>query len=84
MQQSSVERRKLQRCMSCYIKSSINLLFAEGNALDVAPAMQCLSEKNLKHFAGSRLGSSGPYKRMLAAGKEELNFEDLQESCNNY
>ena len=58
--------------------------FAEGNALDVAPAMQCLSEKNLKHFAGSRLGSSGAYKRMLAAGKEELNFEDLQESCNDY
>ena len=26
--------------------------FAEGNVLDVATCMQCLSEKNLKHFAG--------------------------------
>ena len=47
---SSVERRKLQRCVSCYIKSSINLFtsFAEGNVLDVATWMQCLSEKNLQ------------------------------------
>ena len=56
--------------------------FAEGNVLDVATCMLCLSEKNLKHFAGSRIGSSGAYKRTLVAGKEELNFEDLQESCN--
>ena len=27
--------------------------FAEGNVLDVTTCMQCLSEKNLKHFAGS-------------------------------
>ena len=46
--------------------------FAEGNVLDVATCMQCLSEKYLKHFASSRIG----------AGKEELNFEDLQEGCN--
>ena len=43
-------RRKLLRCVSCYIKSSINLFtsFAEGNVLDVATCMQCLSEKNLQ------------------------------------
>ena len=78
---SSVERRRLQRCVNCY---EINLLtsFAEGNMLDVATCMQCVSEKYLKHFANSRIGSSGAYKRTLVAGKEELNFEDLQESCN--
>ena len=58
--------------------------FVEGNMLDVTPCMQCLSEKNLKLFAGSRVGSSGVYKRTLVAGKEELNFEDVQENCNNY
>ena len=62
----------------------INLLtsFAEGNMLDVATCMQCLSEKYLKHFVSSRIGSSAAYKRTLVAGKEELSFEDLQESCN--
>ena len=62
----------------------INLLtsFAEGNMLDVDTCMQCLSEKYLKHFVSSRIGSSAAYKRTLVAGKEELNFEDLQESCN--
>ena len=59
-------------------------VFAEGNVLDVATCMQCLSEKYCfkKHFASSRTGSSEAYKRTLVAGKEELNFEDLQESCN--
>ena len=41
---SSVERRKLQRCVACYLKSSINRYvtsFAEGNVLDVATCMQC-------------------------------------------
>ena len=56
--------------------------FAVGNVLDVATCMQCLSEKNLKHFFGSRIESRGAYRRTLVAGKEELNFEDLQESCN--
>ena len=56
--------------------------FAEGNVLDIATCMQCLSKKYLKHFASSRIGSSRAYKRTLVAGKEELNFEDLQESCN--
>ena len=56
--------------------------FAEGNVLDVATCMQCFSQKYLKHFACSRIASSGAYKRTLVAGKEELNFEDLQESCN--
>ena len=59
-------------------------VFAEGNVLDVATCMQCLSEKNCvkKHFASSRTGSSEACKRTLVAGKEELNFEDLQEGCN--
>ena len=39
--------------------------FAEGNVLDVATCMQCLSEKNLKHFAGSRIESSGAYEKTL-------------------
>ena len=29
--------------------------FAEGNMLDIATCMQYLSEKNLKHFASSRI-----------------------------
>ena len=33
---------------------------------------------NYKHFADSRTGSSGAYKRTLVAGIEELNFKDLQ------
>ena len=33
-------------------------------------------------FADSRIGSSRAYKRTMVAGKELLNFEDLQESCN--
>ena len=37
--------------------------FAEGNVVDVATCRQCLSEKNSKHFAGSRIGSSTAYKR---------------------
>ena len=81
---SSVERRKLQRCVTCYIKSSINLLrrLLKETCSTSQLALQCLSEKYLKHFASSRIGSSRAYKRTLLAGKEELNFEDLQESCN--
>ena len=56
--------------------------FAEGILLDFATCMQCLSEKNKKHFADSRIGFSRAYKRTMVAGKELLNFEDLQESCN--
>ena len=33
-------------------------------------------------FADSRIESSKAYKRTMVAGKELLNFEDLQESCN--
>ena len=39
-----------------------------------------VGEINYKHFAGSRTGSSGAYKRTLVAGKEELNFKDLQKA----
>ena len=44
---SSVEGRKSQPCVACYIKSSINLLrFCEGIVLDFPTEfMQCLSEK---------------------------------------
>ena len=33
-------------------------------------------------FLVGRTGSSGAHKRTLVAGKEELNFEDLQEGKN--
>ena len=49
------------------IQHNSTMSFAEGNVLDVASCMQCLSEKNLKHFAGSRIGSSRAYKRTLVA-----------------
>ena len=34
-------------------------------------------------FLSGRIGSSGAHKRTLVAGKEELNFEELQEGNNN-
>ena len=76
---SSVEGRKSQPCVACYIKSSINLLrFCEGIVgLPNFHAM-FVGDINYKHFADSRTGSSGAYKRTLVAGKEELNFKDLQ------
>ena len=36
----------------------------------------------LFEFLSGRTGSSGAHKRTLVAGKEELNFEDLQEGNN--
>ena len=48
--------------------------FTEGNVLDVATCMQCLSEKNLKHFAGSRIGPRGAYKRTLVYKKAAINY----------
>ena len=36
----------------------------------------------LFEFLSGRIGSSGAHKRTLVAGKEELNFEDLQEGNN--
>ena len=33
-------------------------------------------------FLSGRIGSSGAHKRTLVTGKEELNFEDLQEGNN--
>ena len=53
--------------------------FAEGIVPDFSTCMQCLSEKNSKHFAYSQIGSSRAYKRTMVAGKELLNFLDLQE-----
>ena len=50
--------------------------------------MQCLSEKNyntlppLFEYLSGRIGSDGAHKRTLVAGKEELNFKDLQEGSN--
>ena len=41
-------------------------------------AAMFVGEINYKHFADSRTESSGAYKRTLVAGKEELNFKDLQ------
>ena len=48
---TSVERRKLQRCVTYKIQHKSITSFAEGKVLDVATCMQCLSQKNLKHFA---------------------------------
>ena len=43
---SSVEGRKSQPCLTCYIKSIINpYVFAEGIVLDFPTCMHCLSEK---------------------------------------
>ena len=81
---SSVERRKLQRCVACYLKSSINLLsrlLKETCWTSQLACNVCLRKIFKKHFPASRIGSCGAYKRTLVAGKEELNFEDLQESC---
>ena len=50
--------------------------------------MQCLSEKNentlrsLFEYLSGRIASGGAHKRTLVAGKEELNFKDLQEGSN--
>ena len=49
----------------CKIHHKSITSFAEGSMLDVATCTQCLSEKNLKHFAGSRIGSSGAYGKTL-------------------
>ena len=85
---SSVERRKLQRCVACYLKSSINLLsrlLKETCWTSQLACNVCLRKIFRKHFPGSRIGSCGAYKRtLLVAGKEELNFEDLQESCDQF
>ena len=34
-------------------------------------------------FLSGRIRSSGAHKRTLVAGKEELNFEDIQEGSNS-
>ena len=53
---------------------------AEGIGLDYAcNVFVC---KKIEHFADSQIGSSRAYKRTMVAGKELLNFENLQESCN--
>ena len=44
--------------------------------------IKTLCRHSLFEFLSRRFGSSGAYKRMLVAGKEELNFEDLQEGDN--
>ena len=66
---------KMMRGLLYKIQHKTITSFAEGNMLVLATCMQCLSQK--KHFAGSRIGSCRAYKRTLAVGKEDLNFEDL-------
>ena len=44
--------------------------------------MKTLCRHALSEFLTGRIGSSGAHKRTLVAGKEELNFEDLQEGNN--
>ena len=77
---SSVEGRKSQPYVACYKKSSINLLLFRWRYRVGLPNLHAMfvGEINYKHFADSRTGSSGAYKRTLVAGKEELNFKDLQ------
>ena len=77
---SSVERRKSQPCVACYIKSSINLLRFCWRYRVGLPNLHAVfvGDINHKHFADSRTGSSAAYKRTLVAGKEERNFKDLQ------
>ena len=41
--------------------------------------IKTLCRHALFEFLSGRTGSSGAHKRMLVAGKEEQNFEDLQE-----
>ena len=44
--------------------------------------IKTLCRHALFEFLSGRIGSSGAHKRTLVAGKEELNFEDLQEGNN--
>ena len=44
--------------------------------------IKTLCRHALFEFLSRRTGSSGAHKRTLVAGKEELNFEDLQEGNN--
>ena len=69
---SSVERRKSQPCVACYIKSSINLLRFCWRYRVGLPNLHAMfvGEINYKHFADSRTGSSAAYKRTLVAGKK--------------
>ena len=77
---SSVEGRKSQPYVACYIKSSINLLLFCRRYRVGLPNLHAMfvEEINYKHFPDSQTGSSGTYKRTLVEGKEELNFKDLQ------
>ena len=45
--------------------------------------IKTLCRHALFEFLSGRIGSSGAHKRTLVAGKEELNFEDLQERNNS-
>ena len=71
----SVEGRKSQPCVACYMKSSINLLRFCLRYRVGLPNLHAMfiGEINYKHFSDSRTASSGAYKRTLVAGKEELN-----------
>ena len=44
--------------------------------------IKTLCRHALFEFLSGRTGSSGAHKRILVVGKEELNFEDLQEGNN--
>ena len=44
--------------------------------------IKTLCDHALFEFVSGRIGPSGAHKRMLVVGKEELNFEDLQEGNN--
>ena len=44
--------------------------------------IKTLCRHALFEFLSGRIGSSGAHKRTMVVGKEELNFEDLQEGNN--
>ena len=65
-----------------------NYLIRNGAALRNFQCNVCLRKIKtlcrhaLFEFLSGRIGSSRAHKRTLVAGKEELNFEDLQEGNN--
>ena len=91
--QSSIEGIFLESCNNELHKiqhKSIQVV-AEGIGLEnylirnVAVCLRkirTLCRHALFEYLSGRIGSSGAHKRTLVAGKEELNFEDLQEGDN--
>ena len=52
------------------------------NVADCLRKIRTLCRHALFEYLSGRIGSSGAHKRTLVAGKEDLNFDDLQEGNN--